>query len=214
MLRFQGFNIQQACFDITFFVCEQGFLASPGILEQQGSCDVQISTSSIQGADGNLSRHTKTHNRGDVLLRVPRLGSLGTCRGDPTSPAWLRRRAKRVARPREGLLCRGACPAAGEESMRARSADDLLGLGSLELARLVRELVLREELDFAALYPEDVLFEVDAGLVGFQHVQAEEEIDVAALGGMLFQQVHRLQPFRHTSITVNEHGRKRLSSLS
>ena len=33
-----------------------------------------------------------------------------------------------------------------------------------------------EEVDFAALYPQDVLLQVDTGLVGLEHVQAEEEV--------------------------------------
>lgn len=37
----------------------------------------------------------------------------------------------------------------------------------------VGEFVLGEEVDFAALYTEDVLLEVDTCLVGFEHVQAE-----------------------------------------
>lgn len=38
-----------------------------------------------------------------------------------------------------------------------------------------------EELDLAALDAEAVLLEVDAGLVGSEHVEAEEQVDVAAL---------------------------------
>lgn len=33
-----------------------------------------------------------------------------------------------------------------------------------------------EEVDFAALYPQDVLLEVDTSLVGLEHVEAEEEV--------------------------------------
>ena len=33
-----------------------------------------------------------------------------------------------------------------------------------------------EEVDFAALYPQDVLLEVDTGLVSLEHVEAEEEV--------------------------------------
>ena len=38
-----------------------------------------------------------------------------------------------------------------------------------------------EETDFATLDTEDVLLEIDACLVRFQHVEAEEEVDVSAL---------------------------------
>jgi hypothetical protein len=46
--------------------------------------------------------------------------------------------------------------------------------------------VFREKLDFAVLDPENVLLEVDACLVGFQHVQAEQEVDLAALADKNF----------------------------
>ena len=41
--------------------------------------------------------------------------------------------------------------------------------------------MFRQEADLAALDPEHVLLEVDARLVGLEHVEPEEEVDVAAL---------------------------------
>ena len=47
--------------------------------------------------------------------------------------------------------------------------------------RLIWQLMLGEEADVAALYPQDVHLKVDTGLVGFEHVETKEEVDVAAL---------------------------------
>lgn len=41
--------------------------------------------------------------------------------------------------------------------------------------------MFRQETDLAALYPQDVFGEIDACLMGFKHVQTQEEIDITAL---------------------------------
>ena len=48
-------------------------------------------------------------------------------------------------------------------------------------SRFCRQLVLCEERDFPALDPETVLFQIDASLMSFEHVETEEEIDIASL---------------------------------
>jgi hypothetical protein len=45
--------------------------------------------------------------------------------------------------------------------------------GELVIPRLVGKLVFGQEADLAALNPQDVFGEVDACLVGFEHVQAK-----------------------------------------
>ena len=54
----------------------------------------------------------------------------------------------------------------------------------LSLLGFIGEFVFGEEVDFAALYPQDVLLQVDTGLVGLEHVETEQEVDVTALNTM------------------------------
>jgi hypothetical protein len=77
---------------------------------------------------------------------------------------------------------------------------------------LRRELVLREELNLTILYPQNVLLEIDACLVSFEHVESEEEIDVASLRGIL-ERMTKTEGGRQTSMIVKEHGRYRSLNL-
>lgn len=43
------------------------------------------------------------------------------------------------------------------------------------------KLVLRQKPDLAALNDERVLFEIDAGLMSFEHVESEQQVDISAL---------------------------------
>lgn len=47
--------------------------------------------------------------------------------------------------------------------------------------KVFRQLVLSKELDLATLDDECILCEIDARLVSLEHVEAEEQVDVASL---------------------------------
>ena len=40
-----------------------------------------------------------------------------------------------------------------------------------------------EELNLTILYSQNVLLEIDASLVGFEHVQPKQEVDITSLNG-------------------------------
>jgi len=50
------------------------------------------------------------------------------------------------------------------------------------LPGLVRQLVFSQEGHLPALDTEDILLQVDTGLVSLQHVETEEQVDVSSLG--------------------------------
>ena len=124
-------------------------------------------------------RRAQADQHADLVLRIPALRLL-RCRWRTSPPSARagrsRRRPQCVARPGERGVPTGPRRRSRRSCSRARSR---LGLGLLRIARLVRELVLGEERDLAALYAEDVLLEVDARLVRLEHVEAEEEVDRA-----------------------------------
>jgi hypothetical protein len=83
----------------------------------------------------------------------------------------------------------------------------LLRFGIVCIACFLWKLVLGKKGDFSASYPENILLKIDAGLVGFEHVQAEEQVDIAALNGCLSKLLQTNYEEQITSMTVIEHGR-------
>jgi hypothetical protein len=57
--------------------------------------------------------------------------------------------------------------------------------GYFEDPRFVRQLVLRQEFDFPIPDTKTVLLKIDTRLIRFEHVQSEEEVDIAALSTTL-----------------------------